>query len=139
MPLFPRALGFGPFRTVSRGAVLDRLTPHEKAAVLLHELGHLYHRHPGRRLLRLLDPRKWGRLSALARQDEFEADEFAASFGFGKALSLFLQRFPDPHTPGPFHPAPIERIARLNQLSRLPGVTGFTDLPPNRAKEKRRA
>ena len=131
-----RALGLGPFRTIHIPAgMLDGLTPAERCAVVLHELGHLYHRHPGKRLMRLLNPLRWHSLAERAKADELEADAFCASFGFGQALALFLERFPDQTASGPFHPSAAERIARLKQHHRLVGATGPIALRPSRAKE----
>lgn len=82
------------------------LTLNEWAAVFAHEIGHFYHKH----------------LSS-TKEAEFEADAYAASFGYGLDLANVLRKL-EPHVLPIYdeskslgllnHPYPQERIARLS-------------------------
>ncbi len=130
--ILPYAFGYGPFRQVVGHGAQPGLPEAELRAIEMHELGHLFYGHPGKRLLRLLNPLLWPRLAALARQDELDADAFAARHGHARALAGFLCRVRD--QPHPFYPTASERLLALTPFFNRPaGVTGNSALHTSRA------
>lgn len=101
-----RGLGF--LKKVFVGPAFLAFPPREQQALLLHEVGHCKLRHLEKRIVALLTP--W-RTARVCREQEFEADRFAAGCGYGADLArafLRIQAVPDP-----LHPPKEERIRRL--------------------------
>lgn len=85
----------------------------ERMAIIAHEAGHRYHGHLWARLWRVWFMR-YDALQAFYHQQEFEADQFARSMGYGAQLAAFLKRRIDP--PSLHHPATKARVASLIRL-----------------------
>lgn len=107
----------GIFRKeIVTGDLFKILPKDEQEAVIAHELGHIAYKHMRIRwrwffTLRWLH---WSSFLVLMREQELQADEFAAKGDHGRALIRFLQRLPvEAH---PFYPTPRERILRLRRL-----------------------
>lgn len=81
----------------------------ERMAVIAHEAGHVYHRHLWVRLFNMFAPK--AAYTAMCHAQEFEADQFARSLGYGPQLAAFLKRQPCASTFK--HPATKPRIANL--------------------------
>lgn len=109
-----RTFGFGMFAKIETGKLFDQLPPDQKEAVILHERGHIVHRHFLQRIwwlvtFRFLDI-EW--LSLACVNQEFEADRYVDEHGYGLHLLTFLLRLSDDDG-GSFHPSAQERINRL--------------------------
>ena len=102
--------GLWSWKRIVVGPLWLDLPAGEQRAVLLHEAHHCHARHMEWRVL-------WCLLCWLpyiaekARQQEFDADEFAAEQGFAMDFMRFLTRRRAPE--GPFYPSHEERITRL--------------------------
>lgn len=108
-----KSLGIGRWREIVVGPNWTAFPPAERAAMLVHEVGHLQQRHLEQRLRRLLTFR-WRNLLAFCAMQEFEADRFAAQRGYGPALAAALSRMRDVSTT--FHPPVAVRVGRLRQM-----------------------
>ena len=107
------------------GPVWMLLPEPERRAVLYHEAGHLHHMHMERRALLLLlalpkllldlvlrrAPRMPAFIETITREQEMEADRFAADRGCGEALARFLSRSRE--DPSMFYPSYTERVLKL--------------------------
>lgn len=92
-----------------------------RAAILAHELGHIYHRHTLKRLLAVFSF-SFRHMIREARRHEMEADLYAASLGYGRQLTQLY----DPTTKAkrylPDESAEsrlIRRIGHLKQPAKL--------------------
>ena len=107
--------GIWPLKCILVGTRFWELSDGEQYAVLYHELGHYRLWHHEKRLLYapllLARPSLFFRL---CRDQEFEADAFAASQGFGGYLSYLFSRMVG--SPSKFHPDFAARIERLRNL-----------------------
>lgn len=104
--------GVGPWKRILVGNAFFDLEPRLQGAILLHEAGHAKLRHLEKRIWFAI--RNFWRPMAIGsycRNQEFEADQFAANCGYGRDLALVFARVDAPA--GPYHPNRLERIARL--------------------------
>lgn len=110
-----RARGFWPFKRIAVNAQWFTLPYGEQQAVLAHEAGHCRALHLEIRLALL--PLCWTKaVQQIARDQELEADAFAARAGYGLDLLNFILRVRSPPHPTPFYPLAVERIEHLEQL-----------------------
>lgn len=100
---------------VVTGRFFDRFEPAEKAAILAHEEGHIYHRHAWMRF-KWIFTGNWKHLLYKCRLQEFEADAFAVNLGHAAGLMAFLQLSRAPE--GPLHPSSDDRIEIITRLGR---------------------
>lgn len=126
--------GLGPFRFVRVGDDIESLPETQRKAIILHELGHLFHHHPASRLKLLLTGGwlNWRRLREIAQAQEFMADAFVAEMGHADALIAVLTN--NPSEGGPWHPSTLERIENLHRLA---GVTSLTAQCPLSTRKRR--
>jgi hypothetical protein len=104
------ARGFWPFKHIAVGARFFDLSWSEQQAVLLHELKHIKAWHMEIRALCV--PLCWTEaVRFMCQRQEYAADEFAASQGFGQGMAIFLMRCGKP--PTRYYPDPQLRIAAL--------------------------
>lgn len=107
--------GLWRWKKIVLGPKFLGLPDREKAAVLLHEVGHCKLHHLEKRIsmvwLVLFSPK---RLLRLCMEQEHEADRFAARRGYGDDLARLFARTIG-NGPGPFHPDRESRITRLRQ------------------------
>jgi len=112
MPRVAEARGIWPFKRIVVGRQWYALPDHERAAVLMHEAAHCRRAHFEKRLvalpLFLLSP---SFVKRMAREQEIEADRFAARAGFGAGLIAFLRRFDERESI--FYPSHDERVRAL--------------------------
>lgn len=121
-----RAVSFGPFSRVLIGTRFERLSDKQQAAVLAHEEGHIAMRHTEGRLLFAIFPAFWFLFPTLCRQQEFQADRYAAERGHAKALLQLLENDYDGGWLQPSHAERREAIKRHDQLR----LVRVTDEPP---------
>ncbi len=109
-----QAHGFWPFKKIMLGASWFNLDSAEKQAVLLHEVGHCKRFHMEKRLLffplLLFD---FDKVERMAREQEHEADEFAARAGYGLELLSAIKKIPPHDTEWNFYPTYEEREKRI--------------------------
>lgn len=130
--------GVGRWQEIVVGPGFFSLPPREQMSFLLHEAGHCKLGHVGKLAWFILrSPRRlavflwlglsstsqaefFGRIAdllpevaAYRKAQEFQADRFAAECGYGADLARAFRRL-SPTDGGPFHPHPLERIARLD-------------------------
>ena len=117
-PFVARSASFLWWKRVYFGRGYMTLQPRVQAAVMIHEMYHCIKHHTERRILALLTP--WV-IPRLCRQQELDADAFAAKFGYGPDLYHFLKPCA---VGGPFHPS--NDVRRQALLSRVAPVTGQT-------------
>lgn len=100
-------------RYISVGPVWLGLTQRERHAVLLHEVHHHHRHHHASRWL-LLSLFWVPFVVRIVHNQEFDADEFVVTQGYGADMIMMLRRYPahDPEI-DPFHPSPAERIERI--------------------------
>lgn len=100
-------------RYIEVGPAWRRLPHRERYAVLLHEIHHHVRRDPLRRWLWLpLFFMKFVR--SMTHNQEFAADEFVVTSGYGNDMVTMLRRYPGHDARvDPFHPTPSERIERI--------------------------
>jgi len=116
------ATGFNFVATSFMGVIVTgipfgHLTKLEQNSVLSHELGHIKLKHARQRLWWLLCGRLWWDTTWLIEQirnQEFEADLFAAKMGDAAGLVKLFERYDNPETK--LHPSSRERIARLKEF-----------------------
>ena len=107
----------GPFtnglRVVIPEGLAAKVTPEEMAAMLSHEDGHLAHRHNLKNLLRscVFIPRS----ADLMREQEIEADDFAAERGHAAALASALMKIS-------FNSFDWQRASRLSRMAAQPAT-----------------
>lgn len=81
------SVGVFPFQWIEVGRDFYRCPPRMQRAILLHEMAHIYGGHQMQRILHFFDalfrPEKF---RELCHNQEYEADEFAATCGFGPEL-----------------------------------------------------
>lgn len=110
--IISEARGLWPWKRIVIGPQFFRLEPRCQAAILLHEAGHAKLWHLEKRVAYALAnfwrPAAIGRL---CREQEFEADRFAAGCGYGRDLAIVFALVLN--AGGTFHPSPAERIERL--------------------------
>ena len=110
------ARGVWPFKRIVVGENFFYLTQKQQMAFLLHEVGHCKKMHMEKRLLSLpwllIDPE---RNIAQAKEQEHEADEFAAREGYGVELLSGLKKFTGES--GVFYPTLEARAKRINALT----------------------
>ncbi len=82
----------------------------ERMAIIAHEAGHRYHKHLWKRLVWAWFMRS-EHLQWFYHQQEFQADQFARSMGYGRQLAAFLKRRPDADSLR--HPSTARRVAQL--------------------------
>jgi beta-lactamase regulating signal transducer with metallopeptidase domain len=107
------------------GTPFWRLSNAERAAVILHELGHYKHKHLWQHLWFLFAwPFAPLYFAKRVKEHEFEADLHVVKHGFGTALvNVLSQHVNEP--PGPLHPSAFERIVRIKQeMERLHAPCG---------------
>lgn len=107
---------FSAFGLVVVGRRMIPLTDRVRWAIVLHEQGHIALSHGWKRIGYLLTFR-WlfglGWLSAKCRQQELEADLWAARHGYGPELLAFLSRLNAPESI--WHPSTEERCKALKE------------------------
>lgn len=103
------------FGRIVVGEAFFRLSPREQGAVLLHEVGHVKLGHVWRRwvfaALNFWRPRA---IVAYCREQEFQADAYVAGCGYARDLAMVYAKMEV--VPGPWHPAPKDRIERLARI-----------------------
>ena len=110
-----------PFQRIVVSRDFMRLSPRQKMALLLHEVGHCKGHHLFWRLIMfwrfVFSPAK---LLAYCQEQEFEADRFAAERGFGADLIALYRQMKDPESweLRLFHPTFRDRVARIEQFHR---------------------
>lgn len=98
--------------TVQTGPVFDQLPFLQQQAVVMHEKGHIRGFHAWKRLWWILTFRACTPdFYAMCREQEHEADEYAAQAGHLRGMILLLRRLPGCRDPG--YPSPQQRIERL--------------------------
>jgi len=105
-----------PWGWVFVGRYFKLLPKDEQDAILAHEEGHMVLSHTMTRLWWLVSF-KWMNHEAwmaATRDQEFEADAYAAHHGHKLALERFLMRYVKHPTATPIHPSNLDRIVRLN-------------------------
>lgn len=108
-----RAAGIWPLKSIIVGARFMMLDAEVQAAVLLHEVHHCRAMHLEIRCLLL--PFCWsGWARRIGRQQELDADIYAARQGYASELMRFIAESPVAHAP--FHPSPLERLNNLVAL-----------------------
>lgn len=114
------ASGIGRWARVRIGTPLAQLPPREQQAVLMHEIGHVKLRHMEKRLLNLWRIFWPPSLLRYCRNQEFEADRFAADYGYRVEMMQSIMRIERAlklekrhEDAGHWHPSLKERIARL--------------------------
>lgn len=130
--------GLWRWQEIVVGPTFFQLPPREQMSFLLHEAGHCKLGHISKLLWFIIrNPRRlstflWLSLSSVDQADffgrvatvlpevaayrkaqEFQADRFAAECGYGADLARAFRRL-SPTDGGPFHPHPLERVARLD-------------------------
>ncbi len=129
--VFAHTCGVGRWKKIVVGAAWAKILPRFQAAILAHEVGHVRLKHHEARFLRfwmLLWPPS---ASKFYREQEHEADLFAAKMGYRQALielyqkmDGFLDLYPDPENEEHriirrvqrfYNPELKERIARLQK------------------------
>jgi Zn-dependent protease with chaperone function len=103
-----------PWGTIRTGALFEKLTPREQAAVQAHERGHIVHKHVLKRMLWLFSGYAvfhQEKYYAMCRAQEFEADSYAVKTGHAAGLAMVLTRIAGAKTNT--HPSKQERLARL--------------------------
>ena len=113
---FAFSVAYWPGGAIVLGRHARYLAPTEVQAVLLHEEGHLVHRHALRRVWWVLSF-QWRDLADRCRRQELEADRYAIDRGAALGLHKFLARFPASHK-NALHPTPGERIAHIYETLR---------------------
>ena len=106
-------IALSAFGHVVTGKRFHHCQEDEKHAIIAHEMGHIFHRHALKRILRLIFM-KWDGLAEYCKRQELEADMYAASKGHGRAMVNFLAR--QKNHSSPLHPTPRERIENLNRV-----------------------
>lgn len=107
--------GFWKWKVIRVGpGFITGLRAREKQAVLMHEAGHVKLFHLERRILNLWRAFWFPSLVAYCREQEFEADRFAAAAGYGLDLAIFFRKIErcGQHKYS-FHPDVNDRVARL--------------------------
>jgi Zn-dependent protease with chaperone function len=97
---------------VVTGRHFDSLTAEEQSAVVAHENGHVFHRHASRRIWWLVSG-QWSDMAHRCREQEFEADIYAAELGHYAGLCLFLSRVRS--NGSTLHPSSDDRAANLKK------------------------
>lgn len=97
---------------VVTGTYFERLSPEEKAAVIAHEKGHVFHCHASRRIWWLISC-QWSDLGFRCREQEFQSDIYAAELGHYAGLMTFLARIRV--NSSPLHPSSDDRMANLRK------------------------
>ena len=97
-------------RHIVTGRQFERLDDFEQAAVIAHEMGHIFHRHALHRLWWLISF-QWDNIKLRCSAQEYEADAFAKQHGHVDGLIHFLKRCKNEESL--LHPSPQERILRL--------------------------
>lgn len=109
-----RAFGIWPFKRIVVGENWFYLSPREKRAFLLHEVGHCKRFHMEKRLLALPMLLINSQFNIrMAIEHEHEADQFAAREGYGIELLAAIKRLG--YTSGTFYPTYAARAERVNQ------------------------
>ena len=107
------AAGIWPLKRIVVGSGWFALDAPMQAAVLMHEVYHCRALHMEIRWLLL--PLCWTKWAQnIGRQQELDADAYAAKEGYGKELLHFVMLHPLAHAP--FHPSPFERMNNLVKL-----------------------
>ena len=105
-----------PWGSIQFGEAFDRLTPHEQAAVLAHERGHIAHRHALKRLMWVLTLRAVFQPSnffEMCEKQELEADRYAVVRGHRAGLISFLFRS-NLHVKSAGYPTHQQRIEAIH-------------------------
>ncbi len=97
--------------TVQCGAVFYSLPERERAAVMAHEHGHLRHFHAWKRLWAIVSGKTTEQYYAMCREQEHEADAYAAKRGHGAGMISLLLRIRDRESD--LHPSYKQRIDRI--------------------------
>lgn len=112
-----QARGIWPFKRIIIGENYFYLTPREKYGVLLHEAAHCKKFHMEIRLLALplllINPDFNIRLS---KEQEHQADEFAAREGYGVELLSAINKIKNHSEAGMFYPTYEARVERVNRI-----------------------
>lgn len=114
------SVGAGRFSAIFIGPQMRFLPPRMQAALLVHEVGHLRLGHLWKRIRKLwLVFYKPAAVFDVCREQEYEADMFAAQQGYAPELVNFfsLVKAED----DPFHPPPAMRIYRLRAAFNIGG------------------
>ena len=104
------AFAAGPFIVLGRFS--KRLPVAEVNAIVAHEQGHIHHHHTLRRIWWILSF-QWRGIGMRCREQELEADLFAAAAGHCGGLVRFVKRL-GPHN-SPLHPTSGDRIVNIQQ------------------------
>lgn len=104
-----------PWGTIQTGDYFRRLTPIEKAAVVMHEFAHIQRRDQLKRLwwvvsLQIVFRTQW--VFERARDQEIAADLYVLQMGLGEGMRMFLRRHP--HPASALHPSSKERLEALH-------------------------
>ena len=112
--ILSEARGLWPFKKIVVGADFARLEPRCQGAALLHEVGHVKLFHLEKRIaFAILNFWRPAAIARYCREQEFQADAFAAGCGYGLDLALLFARLNEQSDP--FHPSVRERIERLTR------------------------
>jgi beta-lactamase regulating signal transducer with metallopeptidase domain len=107
-------VGMSVMNCIVLGRFFDRFSESQKAAIISHEEGHIFHRHALVRLKWIVTG-QWKNLLRRCLLQEFEADAFAVKNGHAEGLKGFLKLIHAPE--GPLHPSSEDRIANINRLT----------------------
>ena len=102
---------------VVTGRHFNRLHEIEKAAVIAHERGHIYHMHQLKRIWWLVSF-QWNSIPERCHAQEFQADRYAVTAGKGEGLMRFLARFHSHKSPPNYtslHPPVEDRLKRIRR------------------------
>lgn len=100
------------FGVVLVGARFEILSRIEQEAVLAHEVGHIENHHTLKRWWWILSC-QWRKLGERCKNQELEADAYAADAGFGPGLVKFLRRTKFPESA--WHPAYYDRVLNIQR------------------------
>lgn len=105
--ILARAMTLLWLKRIYLGPAFDKLDEDVKGFVLAHEAGHIFHRHTEKRIFALLF--RPNTLPELWKQQEYEADLYAAKQGHVEAAHKFLMNCKG----GPKHPSGLQRRHNL--------------------------
>jgi Zn-dependent protease with chaperone function len=121
LPVTAETSGIGPWAKILVGEGIFRLEPRVAGAVLLHEAGHIKLGHLRKRVVfALLNFWRPMAIGHYCREQEFEADRFAAGCGYARELALYFMIVNA--VSGPYHPPRSERVLRLAAHPQQAGI-----------------